>query len=235
MRHLLAASLGATLCFSGFAVPATAQLPGSIWVEPRVGWSVARGDLGRTDILGNAGSLRFDEIDPGPALGVGAGVTLTSVLAIRGSVDVSPDADATGVWSCAPFVACPSVVLTVEGRVARRTVSVDAILDPGLNLSIVRARIVAGVGLRHYTMTWEDPSLDAFDLPEHRFESTESVLRLGIDLASAVGAGELFASLEASGGRVGGERVLFIEGVVPDGRETRIDFGLLAGVRWPLR
>lgn len=235
MARMLGRSVGATLLLAGLAVPVLTQEPGSVWVEPRLGWSFAHGELGRTDILQAAGSLRFDDIENGPALGVGAGVTLTSTLALRGSVEISRDVDATVVWSCAPFVACPSVVLTVEGQVARWAAGVDAIVDPGVVVATVRPRIVVGAGVRHYTMTWDDPIVAAFDVPVHRFEGTEPALRLGLELASRAGHGEIFASFEATGGRFGGERAHFVEGAVPDGRKTRVDLGLFAGVRWPLR
>lgn len=179
--------------------------------------------------------MRFDEIDDVPSVGVGVGVTVSPTLAIRASVERSADADATGTWSCAPVVACPSVVLRAEGEVGRWAAGLDAIVDPGVAFATVRPRIVAGVGVRHYTMTWNDPEPVDVGVPTHRFQDTEPALRLGIDLASSVGAGELFASLEATGGRFGGGRARFVEGVVPDGRSTRVDLGLFAGVRWPLR
>lgn len=211
-----------------------AQETGSVWLEPRAGWAGAAGDLGRTAILAGMGFTRFDEVEGSPVFGLGVAVTLSEAISLRAFVDRATNADARGEWMCAPFIACPSVVMEVEGEVGRWSGGLDVLIDPGFDLGPMESHLIAGVGLRRHTLTWGDPAVLNLGVAAHRFTDTDPVLRLGVGLAHRLRSAELFGSFEATGGRFGAPGMQLIEGSLPDGRDTRIDLATLVGVRWRL-
>ena len=92
---------------------------GRAWIEPRAGYIFPTRDLGRTDIIDNQGFGVFEDADPTAVLGLGAGVDLGSGFAIRASADWTLEASVNGEWRCAPFVACPAVLLPLDGNLSR--------------------------------------------------------------------------------------------------------------------
>ncbi len=76
MRRLLSVVSYAAIVAVPWASRPIAGQVGQVWVEPRVGWLVPTRNLGRTDILGNAGFGVFQQVDQSAVLGLGAGVEL---------------------------------------------------------------------------------------------------------------------------------------------------------------
>jgi hypothetical protein len=222
------------------AIVAVPCVPGTIsgqarhvWLEPRFGWLVPTRDLGRTDVLGGSGFGIFDRADQTAVLGVAVGVELGGPWALRSSWDRSLDASVPGEWRCVPFIACPAVLLPLEGELSRWTAGIDVLFRPA-TIVVVDPIVFAGVGVRRSRLVWGEPEADV-TLPAFSFSETEAVYGLGVGVERSLGKLKLFGEVEATAVRFGGGRYDSIEGNVPAERKLALDVGFLAGVRVLLR
>lgn len=217
---------------AGTPVPALAQGP-TIALEARAGYDRPTTDLGRTAILRAQGTVSFGRVEAGPRFGIAALARLDRMWGVRLSVDHAPDRDVRGVWACAPFVACPSVLIEPEGRVRTWTVGADVRLHPDIGEAPVRPVVFVGGGLRGHELRWTSP---VEDVPIPRsFSDTNGFWRLGAGLSGDVGPVELFGEAEGTVGPFGAGEERSIEGTVPDGRNTNVDLGVVLGVRLTVR
>ncbi len=212
--------------------PLVAQT-GTVWVEARGGWLVPTNDLGRTDVIANSGFGVFERVDGSPVLGVGVGLGLGTRWALRASYDHALDADVRGEWKCAPFVACPSVLLPLDGVMSRQTAMIDAMYRPAAELPLTPV-LFAGLGVRKSRLTWSEPAAD-ITLPAFSFDETDPVVRFGLGLERTLGATSLFGEVAMTTTRFGGASFESIEGSLPADRDLSLDLGLFAGVRITLR
>lgn len=207
---------------------------GRVWLEPKAGWLVPTRDLGRTDILGGSGYGIFDQVDQSAVVGLGIGFDLGARWALRATVDRSFAAEVKGEWRCVAFVACPSVLLPVDGQLTRWTTSADLLYRPPTPLPVAPV-VFAGVGVRSSQLDWSEPAADV-TLPAFSFDETEAVVRLGLGLERSLGrTARLFGEVEASSMQFGGGAYESIEGNVEAERTTALDFGFVGGIRIRLR
>jgi hypothetical protein len=222
--------LTAILTAAGVAGPVVAQA-GRVWIEPRAGWLVPTGDLGRTDVLGSTGFGEFEQVDQSAALGAGVGVEFGSGWALRASAARYLKAGVRGEWRCVPFVPCPSVILPLDGELDRWMAAIDALYRPGAGLPL-NPVVFAGVGVRRSALRWNPPAVDV-TLPAFSFADTEAVYRLGVGVERGIGPVQLFAEVDAMAGRFGGGLYETKEGNLPADRAFTLEMGLAGGVRLP--
>jgi hypothetical protein len=132
-------------------------------VEARAGVTSGSGELGTT--LGPPlGYFEFASLDGAPAFGVG--VLAPSVIGVRPRISVSyaPPADVSGTWvPCDPGLACPAILLLVDGRASR----LEGIVGGEVALAghgPVRPYVSAGVGFRRYGFSWTPVGEEGTDL-----------------------------------------------------------------------
>ncbi len=202
---------------------------GHVWLEARGGWLFPTSDLGRTDVIDNWGYGVFEQVDDGAVFGVGLGVGLGSRWAIRASFDHALDVPVHGQWQCAPFVACPAVLLPLEGDLTRWSVVVDALVRPALEI-LVTPVFSAGVGVRRNALSWGEPAADV-TLPAFSFSDTDVLVRFGVGAERALGNATLFGEFQMTTARFGGGAFESIEGSIAADRDVSIEMGLVAGVR----
>lgn len=221
----------AALLGPAVAAPAAAQV-GRVWIEPRAGWVVPTRDLGRTDVIGASGYGEFGRLDAGLSLGVGVGVAVADAWALRLSGDRTSNLAVSGEWRCAPFVACPDVLLPLDGEMDRWSVGLDVIYRPAAGLP-VEPTLFAGLAVRESSLTWD--AGDIVQFPALGFEERGIAYRLGAGLQRAVGPTTAFAEVEASTSRFGGAAYPSIEGDLEADRPAALDIGLMAGMRIRVR
>ncbi len=132
-----------------------------------------------------------------------------------------------------PFVACPSVLLPLEGELNRWTAAVDALYRPATTFPLVPV-IFAGIGFRRSELSWSQPAAN-ITLPALSFHETEPVYRLGLAVERSLGRAKVFGGVEATAVRFGGDLYESIEGNVEADRRLTLDMGLAGGVRIRLR
>jgi hypothetical protein len=213
------------------SVPFQGRIASSrFWFEPRVGWMVSTRDLGRTDVIENTGFGVFEQVDPTVSLGLGIGVDLGSGVGLRVSADLALAASVHGEWRCAPFVACPAVLLPLDGDLTRWNGAVEALYTIPIGFRL-RPVAFAGVGVRRAGLEWNEPAADV-TLPAFSFDDTEAIYRLGAGAVYSLGAAaEIFGQVEATATRFGGGAYDSIEGSVEADRKLSFDMGFLVGVR----
>jgi hypothetical protein len=225
-------SRAALLLGPAVVTPAAAQV-GQVWIEPRAGWVLPTRDLGRTDVIGGSGYGVFEQVEAGLTVGVGVGVGVADAWALRISGDRTRDLAVSGEWRCAPFVACPSIILPLDGELDRWSVGLDVVYRPALGLP-VEPTLFGGLALRQSSLTWS-PNTVPITLPALGFEDRETVFRLGAGVQRAIGAATAFAEVEASTSRFGGAPYASIEGGLEADRHAALDIGLIAGMRVRVR
>lgn len=205
----------------------------TIDVELRAGFVHPTTDLGRTAVVGGAGSVTFGQADTGPLLGAGVAVAPTSAWGFRVMVDHGFARSMTGLWECAPFVACPAVLIEPQGDVSDWTFGADVRFTPSLALGPLRPSLFAGAGIRRFHLEWASPLLQV-PIPT-TVDETNAFARMGAGVSGHVRPIELFGEVTGTFGPFGAEEERFIEGSVPDGRTTNVDVGLVMGLRVHLR
>jgi hypothetical protein len=201
---------------------------GRFSVEVRAGYDHPSAELGRTATLESNGYVDFGQADPGFALGIGASVRLTERLGLRVALDHGFARSVRGQWLCAPFVACPAVIVTADGRLRRWSLSGDLQFAPRLSGCAVRPMVFVGAGWRQHRLGWTT----APDIPvPTAYHESDAFGRAGIGASRELGPVTLFAELEALFGPFGSGEELFIEGSVPANRNTQLDMGVTAGIR----
>jgi len=150
------------------ALPADAQQPGSLWLEPRIGWSFSAGELGRTELLAGQGYSRFDEVDSAPTLGVGIGEGPSSVAQpVRGFCELWLDeskkaVSGVGVWMVAHETRSRALgeYGTVRERAGTSCPVAEAVRAPGTEVrgdSAVSVRVGQSAGYGPW-LTTQQPS-----------------------------------------------------------------------------
>lgn len=197
--------------------------------ELRAGFVSPTSELGRTEVLQGAGYVVFDE--PGTAATLGGAVLarVSGPWSLRVSVDHQFDTDVDGAWYCAPFVACPAVLIEPEGQLRRWVLGADVRLRALSVPGPVQPVVFAGGGVRWSRLRWSSP-IDEVPIPQ-AFDQQDFFWRLGLGASGRVGPVELFGEAGGTVGPFGVESEQYIEGLVPDGRETGLDVGVIAGVR----
>jgi hypothetical protein len=225
-------SWAALLLGPAVVTPAAAQV-GQVWVEPRAGWVLPTRDLGRTDVIGGSGYGVFEQANAGLSVGVGVGVGITDAWALRLSGDRTSDLAVSGEWRCAPFVACPSVLLPLDGELDRWSMGLDVMYRPALGLP-VEPTLFGGLAVRQSSLTWDPPAAD-LTLPALGFEERGVLYRLGVGVQRAIGAATAFAEVEASTSRFGGAPYRSVEGGLEADHQAALDIGLIGGIRVRVR
>jgi hypothetical protein len=208
---------------------AVAQKDGKrVAVEARFGYVRPTAELGRTAVLESTGYVEFGKADPGASVGAAALVHLNGPFSVRLAVDYSLGSNARGQWSCAPFVACPAVVILADGEISRTSVGGDLRYTPKASEWPVEPVVFAGAGWRWHRLRWTaDPDVPIPDA----FDESDFFTRVGAGAARDAGPASFFFEIETLIGPFGSEEERFIEGSVPADRNTQVDVGLVAGVR----
>lgn len=217
------------------ALVAMVFIPGwttaQVWVEPHIGWNAPTSDLGRTDIISSNGFGEFERAEPHAVFGLGVGLNLGNQWSLRASVDRALEAAVEGEWKCAPFVACPAVLLPLDGQLSYWNVALDALYRIPLPVP-VSPYLSAGIGLRKSDLDWSDPPADIV-LPAFSFNETNVAYRLGVGVEYLTGVAAFFGAVEASASRFGGAPFRSIEGSIEEDRPLALEMGITAGVRFP--
>jgi len=142
-------------------------------------------------------------------------------------------APVSGEWRCAPFAACPDVLLPLEGEMERWSVGLDALYRPTSALP-VDVRLFVGVGYRRNHLSWGEPSADV-QLPAFEFEEGRVAYRLGGGLERSLEAISVFGEAEALASNFGGAPYESIEGNLEGKRQTTLDVSVVGGFRIRLR
>jgi len=186
---------------------------GTVWLEPHGSWGIPTGDLGRTAVLANNGYGDFGDYGSGLSLGLAGGVEVGGGLAVRASVDRVFDTDVEGQWLCVPFIACPAVVVPLDGEASRWSAAVDVQYRPGAELPVAPV-LSAGIGIARTRVDWAEPDVD-FSLPAMVFEDTTPMYRVGLGAERGLGRTVFFAEVAGTLLRFGGPDYQSIEGDIP--------------------
>lgn len=231
-RTLSVVSFLSIVSTTGLSSPTSAQAD-RLWAEPRLGWAMPTRDLGRTDVIGNAGFGDFQQVDEGVVVGLGIGASLGPRWAFRVTADRLIGASVAGEWRCAPFVACPAALLPLDAELSRWSVAADAIYRPRTHLPLDPV-LFAGAGIQQSELSWGPPEAD-ITLPALAFKEREPIYHAGAGLERRVGDATLFGTLQVTSSRFGGGLYESIEGVMPEERQRSLDVGITTGMRVRLR
>jgi len=182
---------------------AIALIPGvlraqSPWaVEVRAGAVFGSGDLGVTTGP-SVGYFALGGVDAAPSLGLA--VTTPGFFAglqPRAAVSYAPPADVSGTWiPCDPGLACPSILLPMDGRASRLEALVGAELPLAVVSGPIRPYVTVGVGVRRYGFSWSPigNADDSFFLDGGTYGETDFLGRVAVGFAMDLGP--LAATLE---------------------------------------
>ena len=214
---------------------AAAAQSGTVWLEPHGSWSQPTRDLGRTGVVAASGWGEFSRADPAPTLGLGVGVGLSSDLMLRLTADRLFESDVQGEWHCVPFIACPSVVIPLDGEMSRWSAVLDLQYRPGPNLPVGPV-LSLGTGVARTRVEWNEPDIIQVGISE--FTETAPVYRLGVGGEAGAGPVALVGEVRGTVLRFGGADYRSIEGdlIAPVTEPTtQFDLSFGAGVRIRIR
>ncbi len=219
---------------TGTAAQRASQDPaGGLWVGARLGGHVPLRHLGRTDILASSGYGAFERADRGGTLGFDALLHVSPRWALRATLDRAGGASVAGEWKCVPFVACPSVLLPLDGELSHWTGVLAASFRAEIE-SIPDPRFWFGLGFRRNALEWGPPAAD-ITLPAVSFHETTVAYRLGVGIEQPLGRARAFGEVETTASRFGGGLYQSIEGGIEADRRLAVDLTLTAGLRVRLR